>query len=771
VSAPLPSNVPPSSPSLRDASAPAPAGWAGLLRRALEGTAITLGYAMLALWLLSPLFSDPSRKVVDPMAGTTIGGGGWVAAPDINLMLWILAWDWHALTTMPSKLFQANFFHPAPFARAGCEHMLGHLPIFGPVYALSGNPVLANQMNILLSIALCGTFMYALLRHWGVSRAAALFGGFVYAFCPMRAYGASYEQLIAVQYLPLALLFLDRTLTRVSGMAAVSFAGCLFLQLLCSYYTAYMTVFAVSGYAIGVLWVSRARLPRRGIVLAVGSALAAGLGMVAVSLPYLRLRDLGMAPDYQQSFWLQVSAAGLWKNYLYPTIAVREWGYKLDSGNSLYVGILPLAFALAGLLRRRRAGKDPSAWAPAATLGLTAACYVMALGPELALWHWSIPLPYSFALRVVPGFSALRGTSRFGFGVMLGIAALAGLGFDRAVRQLPARHSWWIAPAALMMFGAGTAGEYDLFRTAYAVRSVKVGNEVPAVYRALTQLPPGAVLEVPIGGEEALNGLLLESEYMYYSTVHWQPLLNGYAGYIPPTYRAVVALARSLPNRRSVEILARATGLQYVIVHFSQLPDEQRERWAALLRPGSSPEGLRLISSFENDSLFGLAEPARPDLMPAFIDFAVRSTTILGTPLQPLLDDGRRASITLVQAPPSAAIFPVFIDVMLTNQSQARWPALASREDHLVTIEGRWEDDAGHAISDNFPVARVPYDLDPGQSVRVLLHVNMPGRVGPARLLVNLTQEGKWFLSPALSIRFDVLPIEVFLNWMKLHGS
>jgi hypothetical protein len=330
--------------------------------RTLEGIAVTLVYAGLAFGLQYPLFADPARSIVD--------GDGWLTTPGVNLAMWALAWDWHVLTSAPWRLFEANIFHPAPYSLTSTEPMLGQLPVFGPVYWLSGNPVLANQVTILLDVALSGAAMYALLRHWGAARMAAFFAGFVYAFCPVRAYSVFHVDLLAGQYLPLALLFLDRTLATARMRAAAGFGVFLLLQLLCSYPLACMTVPALAGYVLGTFVVTRGRLSRRGMVLAIAAAVAVATVLAAISLPYTWARALGVIADH-----------GLWKNYLYPPVALREWGWRLDRGLSLYVGLLPLAFVVAALApRRRRAGSSTgqperalsvpfARWAPAGAFG------------------------------------------------------------------------------------------------------------------------------------------------------------------------------------------------------------------------------------------------------------------------------------------------------------------------------------------------------------------------------------------------------------------
>ncbi len=66
----------------------------------------------------------------------------------------------------------------------------------------------------------------------------------------------------------------------------------------------------------------------------------------------------------------------------------------------------------------------------------------------------------------------------------------------------------------------------------HASARVYTGDQVPGVYRFLKSLPaPGTVVvEFPLG-EWAY-----ELRYVFYSTAHWHPLLNGYSGHFPLSY-------------------------------------------------------------------------------------------------------------------------------------------------------------------------------------------------------------------------------------------
>jgi hypothetical protein len=724
----------------------------------VEGSIVLSTYTALALWLLHPLFAAPTQSVA-----VLIGGGP--ANADVNLNMWILAWDWHALTTHPLGLFNGNVFYPAPLALAGSEHMLGHLPIFAPLYALSGNPVFASQMDLLSGFVLSAAGLYALLRHWHAPGLAALFAGFVYGFCPIRVMDTTHIQHSAGQYLPIALLFLDRTLVKGTWRAAGALALCLLLQMLCSYYLAYMTVTAVSGYALGVLWATRGRLHPRGVLLAVAAAILAGAAVGLLSLPYLRLKQVGVLPGYESTGFLRFLSSGVWKNFLYPPVALQAWGARLDHGASTYVGFVPLFLALVGVCVPQRNCAGPRRWARSAALGAAAACYVMALGPELTVGNWVLPLPYKIGMRVIPGFSSMRAPTRFGLMLMCGFAALSGLGLARLIALVPqGRWGTVLATAIVIVLGTATAAEYGLLQSHPSVRQVAVGAKLPGVYRALQQEQPGPVLEIPAGWNDDrlvarstmlpldVDGTLNESEYMFYSTFHWHPLLNGYSGYWPPTYFPVLALARVLPDPRATQVLVRMTGVRYFVVHLARLSPAQRERWEAA-------PGLRRVGTYGSDVLFEVEERSQPDLLADVLDWGPRSRTLLGTALTSVLP-ARAAQAELALVVPAGATAVAGgsfdVEVLVTNRSSATWPALALWDDHLVMVGFQWQDETGEVIVSQPAGARLPYDLRPGESVRVPL-VARPPRPGTLRLVVALSQDGVWFPDVVMS-EFRVLP-------------
>jgi hypothetical protein len=127
------------------------------------------------------------------------------------------------------------------------------------------------------------------------------------------------------------------------------------------------------------------------------------------------------------------------------------------------------------------------------------------------------------------------------------------------------RHDWlggrgwrWAAGALLAL-----ALAFDLAPSAIATRPLRAEPDVPAVYAALRALPPrevGAILELP-----RLRPAR-ESIYMYYSTLHWRPIANGYTGYLPDSYLELRAKIPQLPDDEGFA-LVRQEGITHLVIH------------------------------------------------------------------------------------------------------------------------------------------------------------------------------------------------------------
>jgi hypothetical protein len=86
----------------------------------------------------------------------------------------------------------------------------------------------------------------------------------------------------------------------------------------------------------------------------------------------------------------------------------------------------------------------------------------------------------------------------------------------------------------------------------------------PPSYQALASLPRGPVAEFPFYDRRV--DFHIHTRYMIFSTVHWQPLLNGYSDFIPPDFRTLASRLASFPSQDSFRAM-RERRVRYITVH------------------------------------------------------------------------------------------------------------------------------------------------------------------------------------------------------------
>jgi hypothetical protein len=185
-------------------------------------------------------------------------------------------------------------------------------------------------------------------------------------------------------------------------------------------------------------------------------------------------------------------------------------------------------------------------------LAITLLAGWLSLGPEPQSLGRSLNAPSLYAplYHHVPGFDGLRVPARFAVLVMLGVSLLAAYG----ARDLARRGGAWRAGLpllGLLFLAESTAAPLPVNLTTAdqglpPPARVYPLAEAPALYRYVAGLPQDAVLvELPFGDTS------WELQYVYYSTVHWRPLLNGYSGGFPASYltlRSYLANPRRDPD-------------------------------------------------------------------------------------------------------------------------------------------------------------------------------------------------------------------------------
>jgi hypothetical protein len=533
----------------------------------------TLAVAAVAtLALAAALFAwlpDLARTIPDPaLTGNRAFGA------DARLIVWILAWDVHALTTRPLGLFQANIFHPAPDMLTGSEHFLGNALLAAPLQLATGNPVLAANAVVLATYILAAVAMYACVRGVGGGKAGAAVAGAAVALGPLRVP----VDLHVLQYPSwlLPALVLAAVATRRGRLLPLAIIAT--LAFCTSYYIAGMAALVV-GVELVLAASTDGLAACRRIILA---SLPALTGLAVLSVPYARRigipnPDVGALTPLLWQFW---------QRRLFDPA-------DPEIGTGWVVAALALVGLLGPLVARRWPRETEWRWILLTVVGL-----LIAAGPALEIAGYTVPLPYALAppslLRV------LRGFGRFMVLAHVGIAGLAAMGTDAIVgafaaqRRVAADVAAAVLVLAVILPRAARLGEMPR-------GALPVGPNVPAGHRALAHLEPGPVLDWPLGTPPFVDELA-QTDTMVASAAHWRPLLNGFAAY-PPRWRAVVSQqAQRLPDREALQALVDLTGLRWILLQPERTDAALRRRFEALA--ASAPPALAQVPVPGDDVLY-----------------------------------------------------------------------------------------------------------------------------------------------------------------------
>jgi hypothetical protein len=250
----------------------------------------------------------------------------------------------------------------------------------------------------------------------------------------------------------------------------------------------------------------------------------------------------------------------LW-NYLATTAGHTLYGATAAYGQPeryLFPGVIVIvlgAFGLAAFDRRS---------ATIAIVGLSG--FIISLGLNTPLYE---------ALRAIAfPYRGLRAPARAAILVYLALAALAAYGWARLMRGRSPRS----VTIATMVVAAGLLAEYRTRLDAW----LEIPKAPAEVYRWLAQQPRSVVAEVPFAKADALHAIS-DGVYMFNSTTHWQPIVNGYSGFFPPTFMELAEQTRNFPDESSIAYLKQRE-VDLIVVHGGLLgPEEFGEMTAALL--------------------------------------------------------------------------------------------------------------------------------------------------------------------------------------------
>ncbi len=550
---------------------------------------VTLAYTLITVAMTYPV----AFRLSSAVAG--------LEGEDALQHLWSLWWTKKALLdlhTSPANL--TYLYHPT-----GAYHpLLAVTPYLQflalPLLSLWG-PVIAYNIEFLLSFILTGLTTYLLCYYLTGDKRASFVGGLIFAFFPNRTFHAlGHLPQITTYWFPLYALFLFRLLRNPNRKNTFSCGIFLALSLLVN--VMHIAYFIIPFTLLFFLyyWVVDRRLmsPRflKGFLMAL---LLAGLLTAPLFIPFVvdkfsgRLGNLSaggtvnysadllafFTPSAGHPVFDKIGAARRLRQEVLPFAPTPQ-----DDETLVYVGFVALALGLWGSIKERKRG---GLWV---ILGLTAA--LLSLGPflkmggrvmllEIGGWKGGIPLPYGLVERL-PFYEWGRTPARLAETTMFCLAILACYGLRALLASPKSQRAKTVLTLGLAI---------PLLFEYIVVFPFPTGDaSVPPFYRGLSREEDYAILDIPLGPWYATNA------NMYYQTVHERKIVGGYVWRVPEGVLPVANYLERLvdPSPQADDIVANPGGkerlnilsrnqIRYVVLHPPFLKPEETDERASLL--------------------------------------------------------------------------------------------------------------------------------------------------------------------------------------------
>ena len=199
----------------------------------------TIAYTLIAIVMTWPLTRDLSTWIAGDMGDPVFNS--WVLMWTGGQVLAALGGDFNAL----HQYWHGNIFAPQPLTLTYSEHLTPQMLQALPIWATTGNIVLAYNLLFLSTFVLSGVGMYLLVRELTGRRAAAFVAGVAFAWAPYRISQYAHLQVLSSYWMPFALLGLRRYFVTRRAKPLAGAAAALTLQnLSCGYYMLFFGPFA-----------------------------------------------------------------------------------------------------------------------------------------------------------------------------------------------------------------------------------------------------------------------------------------------------------------------------------------------------------------------------------------------------------------------------------------------------------------------------------------------------------------------------------------------
>lgn len=502
---------------------------------------------------------------------------------DPGLLTYLIWWNAHSVP-LTERWWNTPMFYPQTGALAFSDTLLGLSPFSTPLVWAGVPPVAVFNTLFVASVWTAAISSHALARHLTGRHDVAILAGLAFGFSPYRATQMPHLQLLVTCWMPLGLLALHRYLRHRRRGDLVLLGICWLMNGLTNGY--YLVFFAVL-VGLWMLWFVRERRDWVALMATLGLAslpfvpVIIGHAEIQASLGMMRGRDEIESFSADLTAFLSASSHAwlpfLWslkpnaEGELYPgaaivvltivagvvgwrriaprtpirgrktlvilgvTALVLAWlswvtdGLRLEVDGTVLLSLtrphrivtVGLWFLIvAGLLDRRLADawrrRSPFAFYTLAAVVLA----VLALGPVgrvfgVRFMHFA---PYAWLMEL-PGGDSLRVPARFAMLMILCLSQTAAMAFVRLTPN--GVRPRMLALVAVLIAADGWVPQLQVAPTPEMV-------DLPGLESQ------AAVLEVP------MRDLWSDTAALLRATKHGHPVINGFSGYGPPHYNALM---------------------------------------------------------------------------------------------------------------------------------------------------------------------------------------------------------------------------------------
>jgi hypothetical protein len=496
---------------------------------------------------------------------------------DELLIAWIQNWNIHKILGGPvglSGIFNTNSYYPYLNTLAYSDtHFISSLISLVPIFSLK-EPIVANNFTIIFSITFLGFFSYLLSSYITKNCFFSFLSGILVQFCPVVLDKIVHIQILAIYFLPIAIYFLLNFLSTKKFLHFLLFLLILLLQIYNSFMPGYFIIF--SAFLI-ILFFILANKNNMRIIFSkkiIFSSVFTLLLIIPVILPYYEVSsEFKYTRDIRESIHLGLQPEDFLStnsfskfNNIFSSFSFNHCDHTNCEIKPGFVGSifsLLSIFTIVYLFRNWKKQKyaiKGLLWT--AILGL-----ILSFGPFLHIARYTIhkpfpiPLPYTIAYYLLPGFNGFRNSARFEMMFIIPVAVLIAYVFTDMLKNVSRIKVFIIYFICCL----GIIAEFNFPMKFYPVPKMK---DFPKVYSWLNNTPKNTVLiEMPIFTWHMLPYVFNENWRLYYSTANYRNMINGASGFSPPPWRdSITKILIRFPSNNSIQELKKQ-GVNLIIVH------------------------------------------------------------------------------------------------------------------------------------------------------------------------------------------------------------